>query len=92
MPTKDNLVSARKKLIMSSVKTSLKKLAPLDFDEADKELTKLHRSLTKTFGDKGAADLIEQAIEQNDKEFAANYQAILSGVSLEKLQELGENA
>lgn len=90
MTTKDHLKSARKRLQFASVKDKVQKIQAMPFDEADKELDLLHKSLSKTFGEKDAAELIEEAIISNDKTLSDTISSVVSGIPLADLVELGE--
>ena len=92
MAKADYLKSARKKLQLATVKEKVQKLRGLSPDEADSELVKLHKALSVTFGEKDAADLILEAIEENDRMMASTIASVVNSMSVDQLAALGDKA
>ena len=92
MAKADYLKSARKKLQLATVKEKVQKLRGLSPDEADSELVKLHKALSVTFGEKDAADLILEAIEENDRMIETTISSFVGSMSAEQLAALGEKS
>ena len=70
MTQKNNIKSARKQFQVMRLKTTMLQMMKMDQEEADQKFDELSKSLTKTFGEQDAADILCDAAAAADKQFA----------------------